>query len=505
MAITRIGYETLGTTATSIDLDVPAGTVDGDVLVLFYARQNGDYLTQPSGYSVEQQIDERDLSAELSYKVASSEPSSYTIANGAGSQIVFYLVTYRYVDQSSPIDSSYGANSEGNPQLFTNFLPTVDNCAVPAFIGNAAGVAATPILDTKTDLDDFTVVDDNSDGPGTAASALFMEEIQTTATNIDGETTLDPVGPDTPLFAAALAPDIGVVEGTITGQTVLSGSAEAVYHSVGTITGQTDMAAEGGPSVGEITGQTVMDGDPITHYEVVGTITGQTVMEAEGGPSVGEITGQSVLSAASIAQYNSVGTITGQTTMAAVGVEGWSTVGTITGQTVMAGDVANEGTITGQTVMDGDGVTEEAVVGTITGATAMAADVANEGTITGQTVMDGDGVTLYDGVGTITGQTVMAGEGVRLRVGVGTITGNTDVFGVFVEEIDVEGTIIGQSVLAGVGTFIDHSRGIGTIEGATEMSAVGKFIGGKRGFGVRLGRGGVSRSQFGRIGTGRGN
>lgn len=128
----RSGTEALTNAATSLAINVPAGVVDGDVLVLHGVTADGDDggFNTLSGWT---QIVNNVLTGGAApsppgvtawWRVASSEPASYTITPTAGSTgICAQMMAFTGVDNTTPIDATTttatGDSTNSDPAAIT--------------------------------------------------------------------------------------------------------------------------------------------------------------------------------------------------------------------------------------------------------------------------------------------------------------------------------------------------------------------------------------------------
>jgi hypothetical protein len=147
---------TVATGATSLSINAPTGIADGDLLILA-AGQSGGFATYspPAGwlpiemakgcYSLGTTSSTSDLAAEVWYKVASSEASSYTVSFSSTSTLqeqVLAIVAYRGLRSPWPIKlhattwtSSTPATTSPAPYSLPNILS--DNLVVHIYLTGA--------------------------------------------------------------------------------------------------------------------------------------------------------------------------------------------------------------------------------------------------------------------------------------------------------------------------------------------------------------------------------
>ncbi|MEU6513633.1 hypothetical protein [Streptomyces sp. NPDC046978] len=99
-------------TTSSLACSVPAGTASGDVMVALISRpSSGATVSTPSGWSILSGFPVQNTNGTTFcgfYKVAASEPASYTFAGSTGKWCIA-MATYRGVDNGTPIHASAAA------------------------------------------------------------------------------------------------------------------------------------------------------------------------------------------------------------------------------------------------------------------------------------------------------------------------------------------------------------------------------------------------------------
>ncbi len=121
------------TWANSITLDKPSGTVDGDLLLLFYGEEAAAsiFTSPPSGWTMIDKLNSLGGGNAVFYKIASGEPSSYTFGAGAPmSERYGVILRYSGVDTSNPIHISATTNG------LSNSTPTINTASVTTSISN---------------------------------------------------------------------------------------------------------------------------------------------------------------------------------------------------------------------------------------------------------------------------------------------------------------------------------------------------------------------------------
>jgi len=134
-----------GAGASTLTINVPAGTTSGDVMVAFVVVQTaGNTITPPAGWSLVLRQDSSSSIATASYvKVAgSSEPASYTWSFSTSGEASGGIASYIGVNTTTPVDASnaqYNANTSN-----------VDNSGVTTTTANDMLVYAVGVATATT-------------------------------------------------------------------------------------------------------------------------------------------------------------------------------------------------------------------------------------------------------------------------------------------------------------------------------------------------------------------
>ncbi len=134
-----------GAGASTLTINVPAGTTSGDVMVAFVVVQTaGNTITLPAGWSLVLRQDSSSSIATASYvKVAgSSEPASYTWSFSTSGEASGGIASYIGVNTTTPVDASnaqYNANTSN-----------VDNSGVTTTTANDMLVYAVGVATATT-------------------------------------------------------------------------------------------------------------------------------------------------------------------------------------------------------------------------------------------------------------------------------------------------------------------------------------------------------------------
>ncbi|MFJ6085159.1 hypothetical protein ACIQI8_27500 [Streptomyces sp. NPDC092369] len=170
-------------TATSLACNVPAGTADTDVMIMLVSRASGTAtVTTPSGWTVIPNFPVTNSNGTALagfYRVASSEPASYTVAFSTGKAIIA-ISSYRGVDNTTPIHQSAAAADTTTRAAHTSpsVTTTLANCWIVAGYVDRGSITAstwsTPsgltsrsgsLVATGTNNNSLATFDTNSDQP----------------------------------------------------------------------------------------------------------------------------------------------------------------------------------------------------------------------------------------------------------------------------------------------------------------------------------------------------
>ena len=222
MASTLIGYTTSSAdNEPSSTIDLPAGAVSSDVLILFVAKDGG---AAPSASGFTQQYagnSSNSANDSLWWKVVGVEPTSYTISMNGNERAWLCLALFREVDTIDPFQSfnsfvsSTGTSSSQVPQI-TRDIP--DQMCV-AFLGLESGNNANNPVNPTWASGGWTTISDNQNGPpgtGSGAAAGAFATQQTSNTGVLPSTTFSYTGGNSQNTTLAFAlrvgapPEIGI-------------------------------------------------------------------------------------------------------------------------------------------------------------------------------------------------------------------------------------------------------------------------------------------------------
>src|SRR5574340_515251 len=161
-AITRVGVTSTttvgGSSASSIDVAVPAGVVAGDVLLAQVAVRGGSGTTisSPSGWT-QLLLDNSGSTIRqgIYYRIAgATEPASYTFTFSSSQRAAGGMVAYRGVDNASPINASLSQDAGSGTSVVAAAITTdASDAQVAGFFSTARATSFTSVTDT-----DATVV-----------------------------------------------------------------------------------------------------------------------------------------------------------------------------------------------------------------------------------------------------------------------------------------------------------------------------------------------------------
>ncbi|MGW0795914.1 hypothetical protein [Streptomyces sp. NPDC002692] len=133
---------------SSLACNVPTGTANGDVMVAIISRASSSAtVSTPSGWTVIPGFPVQNTNGTTLcgfYKVASSEPASYTWS-GSAQKWCIATMSYRGVDTGSPINVSSAAVDTTNRAAHASpsITTTVANCWIVAGYGDRGSTSAS--------------------------------------------------------------------------------------------------------------------------------------------------------------------------------------------------------------------------------------------------------------------------------------------------------------------------------------------------------------------------
>lgn len=163
MSVAYDSHETYSQTGggTSVPVSVPSGITDGDLLIAFIATDNdsGAAFTAPAGWTTIEGPNGNNSSAGgVYYRVASSEPSSYTWTVPSSDRRFGAIIRVTGADTLDPINDSASDTDTGLSPAVTT---TVSDCLILSFMLHGKGTTHdripptgfTAIYDVNTGLD----------------------------------------------------------------------------------------------------------------------------------------------------------------------------------------------------------------------------------------------------------------------------------------------------------------------------------------------------------------
>ena len=190
MATSLVGYTTTNTDNTeSTNIGLPIGVVDGDVLIVFAAK-DGTSTPSMAGFNTQYNAaaiggSSRDA---VFWKVAQNEPLNYTYSNGGNERAWIVLAAFREVDGLNPFDDFQVLSNNGNDT--TQTVPAINRSIADqmcvAFLGLESGNSGNPLNPTWSS-GGWNTISDNEDGPagtgsGSAAGAFATQQTSNTGT-----------------------------------------------------------------------------------------------------------------------------------------------------------------------------------------------------------------------------------------------------------------------------------------------------------------------------------
>ena len=139
---------------TSFATNVPAGVADGDLLIWTLVGNNVTVAPTPSGWNVWQANTTTGLNQSTFYRVASSEPSSYTATGLTSARWGSAMLALRGVDTTTPIDVTFPTRNAGTTALtYPAITPATAGAWVVAIGAVLASAQGTDIAWTAGNLD----------------------------------------------------------------------------------------------------------------------------------------------------------------------------------------------------------------------------------------------------------------------------------------------------------------------------------------------------------------
>lgn len=154
----RASTTTESTGTAAIVNNVPAGTVNGDLLVWRYSETGTNIPTTPAGWTLATSGSTTSTSVTIWYRVASSEPASYTTGTLVTSgRHIGIMSAYSGVDNTTPFDVATPALVAGTTATTCPAITPVTVGAWVLGIGNAN--VGTGVINTTFSSGNLTAVD----------------------------------------------------------------------------------------------------------------------------------------------------------------------------------------------------------------------------------------------------------------------------------------------------------------------------------------------------------
>jgi hypothetical protein len=118
LAIEFIALASNEDTSDTFVVNVPAGVNDGDVIVCLVHTEDGVTINTNGAFTKILEQDATESKTAAYYRVASSEPASYTWTLGAANDAMVVQLAYSGVDNADVIDND--DDGQGNAETFTN-------------------------------------------------------------------------------------------------------------------------------------------------------------------------------------------------------------------------------------------------------------------------------------------------------------------------------------------------------------------------------------------------
>lgn len=159
------------TASTTITVNVPSGTANGDLMILLVCSGSGSNTwTTPAGWTLWSPTLDSNGRA-VFYRTASSEPASYTITQSSSTTSNANILTYR----NASIDVIGAFSTSGaSPSVAPSITTTANNATVFYFVASPTVASCTYTTPTN-----FTPLVSDSDA--TAPSSAIFTRVQATA------------------------------------------------------------------------------------------------------------------------------------------------------------------------------------------------------------------------------------------------------------------------------------------------------------------------------------
>ncbi|MDH5378099.1 MAG: hypothetical protein OEX00_07250, partial [Gammaproteobacteria bacterium] len=174
--------------ATSHTVDKPTGTVDDDLLIAILNTDGaGETLTAPSGWTaIFDTIDTQASAFRVWYKIASSEPASYTFTVTSSESCVLAVLRLSGHDLTNPIDVN-GTDTQANTSPYTcpSVTTTVSNAWILRCFGADDGDVTEDSGYPSGHTGIFVRKSDESWGEGSCGAAYTTQALPGATGNAD--------------------------------------------------------------------------------------------------------------------------------------------------------------------------------------------------------------------------------------------------------------------------------------------------------------------------------
>ncbi len=163
-----------GSGAKTLVIDVPAGTVQGNVMMATVTVTGTTAPTAPSGWTVAKSSTGTALRQATYYRVAgASEPASYSWSLGSSRAAAGGIVTYNGVNQTAPVDATATANGASGNAEIASVTTSAANDQVLAIVSfaTATTVSADPSTTERYEESSASTTGEAADFAQAAAGA----------------------------------------------------------------------------------------------------------------------------------------------------------------------------------------------------------------------------------------------------------------------------------------------------------------------------------------------
>ncbi len=230
---------------TSVTANVPAGVVNGDLLLLILGLGLDTAApTTPTGWTLERSRDDatNGQGFRVYKRIAASEPSSYTVTLGVSSDWAATIVAYSGTTAiGSAVHAAADAlNGNTTAQASPSVTPTVNDCMIVAIFSADSTANHTPVTPDASPA----ATERLEYGTGTGDLNLYVEEfLQGTAAAVSLDATFT-TAPAAGMIAATLALRPYVAPSSPMTVTIAASGDDGYVERWGTASGGTDGSAD---------------------------------------------------------------------------------------------------------------------------------------------------------------------------------------------------------------------------------------------------------------------